>query len=288
MLAKLIALLFIPIFAQVAGPMSVVAKKKTGGGGGYDTDAEAYFAGIVANGGTISTASKGYVNTFFLAAKSHSYYSKLVIFSMIVGDQLAGALEQYQPGVGASAMTTSTFVGGDYTEATGLHGNGTTKYADTGYNPVTASMSPTSAGIWAYSTGNVSGGCFLGNSNPGSGLNGFRVTGAAGNMYVGITDDSNLANIASASNGFMGGTANGSSTIDPYFNGSSTGETTGLADSVFGNSNVWVGGQNVAGSVFQPIGGYVKFYAITTGMSAGDVTNFYNDVLAFETSLSRN
>lgn len=265
-----------------------------GGGSSYDTDAQAYFTGIVANGGTISTASKGYVNTFFLAAKSHSYYSKLVIFSCIVGDQLAAALEQYQPGVGASAMTTSTFVGGDYTEATGLTGDGSTKYADTGYNPLTAGLSATSAGFWVYvvpvtELSKHYFGAMTGGAGNRTYLDTNTASGWASTSTMTDVSNPSTGSVATLSGNYLFGmNTNGSTTLHTYANGSIAENSSGLADSTFASNTIWLCATDFGGSAYQPTSSPIRFFAITTGLSSTDITNLYNDVLAFETSLSRN
>jgi hypothetical protein len=101
----------------------------------FEPEALEYQARIVAAGGTIAGASLKAVSNFIAAAKAASIWSKLVDVGPFAGNQLAAALVKLKHLNGVqSSLTNQNFVGGDYTEATGLTGNGTTKYLRTGAN----------------------------------------------------------------------------------------------------------------------------------------------------------
>jgi len=273
--------------SALASPPQQMLLAVTPATSGYDADAQAYFNAIVANSGTISTASKGYVNTFILAAKSHGYFTKLVCFNMLVGDQLAAAQVQYNGNASTSSVATNhNFVGGDYTEAGGLVGNGSTKYLDTGYNPT--ALTNTNAGMWSYL---VAGGQYIMGNLQGSFVGAFEVEGSASANIGGHITDTVAYSFSNYTKGMVGVTTDGasSSTVKVYSNGSDVTAGTGLADASFTSNNIYVFALNLQGT--GPFGYNSctqRFYAVSTGLTSTQASNFYSDVLAFETSLSRN
>lgn len=99
-----------------------------------DADALDYFARIVANGSTISTADKAAVTTFVLAAKANSYWTNLIDCSPLAGNDLTAALTKLKYASYASNnLVNHSFVSGDYTTTTGLKG-ASGKWCNTGVN----------------------------------------------------------------------------------------------------------------------------------------------------------
>lgn len=130
----ILLVLFVCLGIQVsAAPMPVAAmrNKVVAGGSSYDPDAQAYFDAIVAAGGTIGSSEQTYVNTFVLATKSHSYWTKLIRINLVLGDFTA-CFVPLKIGGGNAVDTNMNFVSGDYTQVTGLKGNASNKYLKTG------------------------------------------------------------------------------------------------------------------------------------------------------------
>lgn len=100
----------------------------------WDAVAVDYRARIVTAGGTITDAAAWAVNEFVLATKAAGIWDKLVDVAPFAGAQLAAALIKLKGPAGTLALTNHNFVGGDYTQATGLNGDGATKYLQTGVN----------------------------------------------------------------------------------------------------------------------------------------------------------
>jgi hypothetical protein len=103
--------------------------------GNLDVDARAWAAAVTANGGSYSINTLAAVSSFCAAAKGSGYWSKLNRINLFCGDQLAAALVPLKAGGGGATDTNVNFVGGDYSEATGLTGNGSTKRLRTGLVP---------------------------------------------------------------------------------------------------------------------------------------------------------
>ena len=95
-----------------------------------DPDAADYFARIVSAGSSISVDNKAAVNTLFLALKTQSIWtliSQLYLFAGV--DNLTGCLVKAK---GSGSLSNTSFVGGDHNRTTGLLGNGSSKYLNTG------------------------------------------------------------------------------------------------------------------------------------------------------------
>jgi len=98
--------------------------------GGYDTDAQAYITAVeAADGQSLETAVKNAINAFVVGCKADGIWSAIKASCVLAGARtLTGALV---PLVG-TAPTNNGFVSGDYNRKTGLVGNGSSKYLDSG------------------------------------------------------------------------------------------------------------------------------------------------------------
>ena len=102
-----------------------------GGGGGYDTDAQAYITAVEAadaaagQSGGLETGVKDAINAFVVGCKADGIWPAIKASCILAGARtLEGALV---PLVGA-APTNFNFVSGDYNRKTGLVGDESTKY----------------------------------------------------------------------------------------------------------------------------------------------------------------
>jgi len=99
----------------------------------FDADAVGYFQRQSAAGGTLSSGAMAAVHTFVVVAKANGYWTKLSRVNLMVGD-FAGLLVPLKVGAGGATDTNTGFVSGDYSEATGLAGDGSS-YLTTGVTP---------------------------------------------------------------------------------------------------------------------------------------------------------
>jgi hypothetical protein len=102
-------------------------------------EALAWRDAVIANGGTVSASTMTAVTTFCRAIDSAGLRDRFYRLSLMAGDGLLAALVPLYRGpsrtgtqYGNTADTNVNFVSGDYTLATGLTGNGSTKYLQTG------------------------------------------------------------------------------------------------------------------------------------------------------------
>lgn len=99
---------------------------------GVDVDAQAWAAAVVANSGTVSPSTLRAVSNFARSCKAAGIWTKLNRVNLFCGNQLAAALVPLKVGAGSATDTNTNFVAGDYSETTGLAGNGTSKRLATG------------------------------------------------------------------------------------------------------------------------------------------------------------
>lgn len=99
--------------------------------GGYDPDAQNYFSRVAAAGGSLASATKKAFNDYVRGTKSDGDWDLIIRGSLLLTDGFAGLFVPFKVGGGSASDTNVNFVSGDYSLATGLTGNGTTKYLNT-------------------------------------------------------------------------------------------------------------------------------------------------------------
>jgi len=109
-----------PAFLSVAAAIS--------GGGGYDSDAQAYITAVeAADGQALETAVKDAINAFVVGCKADGIWNAIKASCILAGARtLNGALVPLT----GTAPTNYNFLSSDYNRKTGLKGDATTKYLD--------------------------------------------------------------------------------------------------------------------------------------------------------------
>lgn len=105
----------------------------------YHPEALAWRTAVLANGGSVGSSLKP-VSDFCRAIDAAGIRSKFLRLNLLVGGNLSAARVPLYRGASSTGtqyggtvdVNNGPFVSGDYSEATGLVGNGTTKYLDTG------------------------------------------------------------------------------------------------------------------------------------------------------------
>lgn len=100
-------------------------------GGGYDTDAEAYFTAVEGTGVTLSSTQKDAYNAFVVSCKGSSFYTKFkAIYPFIGATAASHAINAFSPGT-----YNITWTGTVTHDSNGPKGDGTTGYGNTGLTP---------------------------------------------------------------------------------------------------------------------------------------------------------
>lgn len=249
-----------------------------------DADALGWAAAVTANSGTYSASTLSAMSTLISALKAAGLWTKMACFGPLAGDQLAAALIQYKGGTWAAA-TNVNFVSGDYTEATGLTGNGSNKYLNTGFaqNTLTAASRHMATYDRVLPSANQAS---IGSDASGS--NTWMLQNVAGSYsYFAAGNGANAGSAAAAATaGFYVGVSETSTSLRIYKNGASvaTSAPTALVPSaenqgVFAKLRGGVAGAFSAGT----LGGYSMGEILT----AGEVAALYPIVQAFQTALGR-
>lgn len=278
-----------PVLRPVLQPVlrSPIGRLRAGGGSSTDADAAAWAAAVTANSGTYSAATLTAVDTFVRAAKASGYWTKLNRINLFCGDQLAAALVPLKVGGGTATDTNVNFVAGDYTEATGLTGNGTTKRLRTGLIPsVSLALNDTHLAI--YNRGTSAQVCALG-ANDGTNFlqflapfNGSVIDSYQYNSAAGLLEPANPG----APFGLMVSSRIAANSHAVYRGAASLGSnaTSGGALPPF---EVCVFASNASGSgtFHSPVP--VGAYSIGSGLTAADVTAYNTHMEAFQDALGR-
>lgn len=285
----------------------------------YHAEAVAWKTAVEANGGTVSTPTLAAVSTFCTAIDAAGIRDRFLRLNLLCGGNLAAARTPLYRGASRTGTQYGTaldtnigpFVSGDYSEATGLTGNGSSKLLDTGltigtlatfsanYNNVHVSVyqraveeGPSFGGI-DYMAAIYGNACSLdvspfmrdpdaffhtGSANYGEGLEAFGTSGLTGFHLADSTSAGPLWLRNNSSN-----LNSSASNVPQSFNSSDT--TPLYAVGVY--SNYDFEGGVVADPLY--LSGTLAAYSVGKSFSAtGDRTAFYNAMLAFQTALGRN
>lgn len=94
----------------------------------YDPDALLWQGKVLANGGTLEADSLQIASDLITALKAGGVWTKLVYFLPFLGSNMLAATVPLRDSASAGNATNTNFVDADFDQATGLQGNGTTKY----------------------------------------------------------------------------------------------------------------------------------------------------------------
>jgi len=262
------------------------------GAGAGDADADAF---ISAAGITDSTQQSA-IQTLVTSLKTNSLWTKMqAIYPMVGGSAASHKWNLKDPRDLAAAFRLG-FNGTLTHSASGVQGDGSTGYAETFFNGSTNLASASDAHLSFYQLENDTAGTSntkLGLANGSTLDNGFYIawhgtgttlSGGIGNQFADVT------NTAGYSTGITRGhyvvTRNGDTTQRLYNNATLNGTTATAVGSVSNTTvNLLAKGSATTRNIFS--NKTCAFASIGLGLSATDVTNLYNAVQAFQTTLGR-
>lgn len=255
-----------------------------------DPDAQAYFDEVVINGGTIGDTAKAAINTFVVGCKADGIWSLLVDIGPLCGDDLPAALTKLKWLSGANSFYVNTnFVSGDYSQATGLTGNGSSKRLAVGFLASDLTTNSTGLGVYVSSSANAT-----------ANGHGARVTGGTQSFffYHTYSDDVPYSDqYADATQiggttvtgpiGMIFGTVPSSGSHVLYRNGSSVGSSGTVSGSLPGREITFFALNDTAG-FFEYTAHTLGGLFITLGMDATQAAAFYARWQALMTAFGRN
>jgi hypothetical protein len=272
---------------------------------GLHPEAQVWRNAVIANGGTVSGSTLAAVSRFCLAIDAAGIRNRFYRLNLFCGTGLEACLVPLYRGPslvgtqygGTTDTNNGPFVSGDYVEtgaSGGLLGNGSTKYLNTGFSAANLNRSSTHLGVYgtALNDGGASFASLAGARDSSANnliqLDGKR-SGAANTYFSGASNAVSVSGSPVASSGHVLGVSASATDLRVYVAGNSTGSTT--TDRTSGTlvaQSVYIFANNFHGSPFDRSGMRCRAYSFGVGMTASQVSAFYNAMQAFQTSLGRN
>ena len=249
-------------------------------GSGYDPDAEAYFTAA----SITDTTEKDAVNQLVLDLKgtgsttnnNNIWTGMNTIYPVSPTSLAAAAFNLKDP-----TSYEITWYNSPTHATTGITGNTTSMYGDTGYNPNTEGMSNNNFGI--TQSGEYSGGDYAMGTYDGTGLFGIRNTSSKKIFYAGST--SNSAGGGDTTRSVTTGIRNANDSREVFKNGTSNATNTTTDTETLPSFNVFVLALNNSGSSAGYYAAEADFYAIHTALTAGEVQDLYDSITTYNANV---
>jgi len=242
---------------------------------GMDSDAVAFFSRASISDGTQQSA----INTLVASLKGHGIWTKLDALYPFVG----GSATPHSKNLIANTYNI-TWNGSPTHNSSGVTGDASTAYGDTGFNPSTAGgqMTQNSASIFVYVGSATADSTAIGVVE---GTHKSTIERISPSWFGKINDQATGLG-RNASGEFRGPllvSRTGSSVNTIYFGGSTIGSdaSTGLP-----NANIYVLAEN-NGGLWKPLAGSLRAAGFGSSLSSTDWTNLAADLDAYELALSR-
>lgn len=254
--------------------------------GSSDADALAWRARVNAAGGSVSQATYRAVVKFSRSCKAAGIWDKLNRVNLFCGDQLTAALVPLKVGNGSATDTNVNFVSGDYTEATGITGNGSSKYLTTAVAQNVFTANDRHLAVYERVRSGTTADTSIGSDN-GVGVNPWilRTGGSAVTTeeYFCSSSTGNASVTGQSGGAFYVGTNPNVGTL--YRNGSSVGTYSGLTATP-GAATMFVFANNRSGPV-EYSSATLAGYSIGSGLTASEVSAYNAIMEQFQDALNR-
>ncbi len=250
---------------------------------------------VFGTGGSLSQHTRRAVDRLVRSMKNTALWEKTIAADLCCGDNLSSALVFLKAPAGIHAYTNYNFVETDYSERAGMTGNGSTKYLDSGLNPVTLGWSASDLMLWCVTrTDNVSAGTSRMSLGSDGGSNtslflGWMASGSRESVAIAAAGASNSAGgSATALKGLLGGGTNGSRAQQFFRNGTAVGGAA-TATSAWASRNLYKFAINSfdAAGASSVSNRTLSAAFITRGLTAAEIVRLYNIVAEFEASIGR-
>jgi PKD repeat protein len=246
-----------------------------------DADAEAFFARVIASGGSLTSTEKGAITALVLQLKADGIWNSMKAIYPMVGASAAACAQNLK-----SSSFTGSFTSGWTFASTGITGNGTSAYMNTNLQSNTI-LTPRNTSFGFYNRTNSSTGKFAIDISS-NGTNSWEMGCDSSSQYYGRAYSGaaqgltgNLGN----RNGFYVLTSN--TTTNMFRNGSNAVITAFSTSANLPTNNVYLGGDpNIITSVYATTNQYA-FAFIGEYLTSTQVANFYTAVQTFQTTLAR-
>lgn len=257
-----------------------------------DPDAEIFFRNVETNGGTVSPSTREAVLNFVIGCKSDGCWTPLKDVGLFVGTGLGAALTKLKTFNGSNFYyTNNNFVSGDYSEATGLTGDGSSKSLAAGFQCDALTIDNTHISVYNRSSTPVNG-------------------------WIGVIDDLAVAHFALAPPfgdgvfysdqyesdtggrvnstgaigtpfGFLVGSKTSSSFHGVYRNGSPLASNLNVAESTLPSREFFAHGGWINGGPGAWMNYAISFVSAGDGLSAQQITDLNSRVQTLQSAMGR-
>lgn len=261
--------------------MSVLNARRPPQGPVIDVDAQKWRSAVFAGGGTVTALHHARVTRLIRALKAGGVWSSL--------ERLHVAGENFtQFNTDLVSRATGTNSGATYTASSGIKGNGSTTYWNSGYNVSTGTLFTQNAGHWgvwqnvAKTTG--ADGNHGAITNPP--VDGTYIDFSAGaNAAVArVNAQSGAAFTVTSGIGHAIANRTASNSLSSWYNGSKI-NTNAIASTTPVNLTLWIGGRNLSGSINQPSDAQVFACHVGGSLSDAQALALYNALSTYKTAI---
>jgi hypothetical protein len=255
---------------------------------GIDADWLAYYNRVIAAGGSLSTTEQSATLQLVLDLKANSLWTPMKAIYPMVGASAAACAQNLK-----SASFTGTFTSGWTFASTGVTGNGTSDYMNTGLN-LSTQTTLYNVAYSMYIRNNTNSKIDMGVTDS---VTGYTKEGwmaarygeiAYGGFYNNASTNGGIEASNSDSIGFWQNSMIASNNIFFRRNSTNIGTFTGTNTSIPANATIYLGACNNVGSAIEYSNHEYAFCTISDGLTSTQAGNFYTAVQAFQTTLSRN
>jgi len=270
--------------------------------GSVHPEAGAWRSAVVANGGSVSASTLKAVSQFCRDIDLAGIRSKFRRVNLFCGNSDASLVAARVPlyrgesrtgtQYGNALDTNVNFVQGDYAESSGLTGDGTSKYLNTGFN-ISDLPGAANCHLASYIRGtqNISSArTLLGTLFNGT-ADRYRIflnTSGAGNYNprteLGVTTQADGGVRANANGGLIVASRTSTTSLTLYDDAVSIGTNTGSTAETTSATPIFVFARNGPTEYYN---GIMAGYSIGAGLSGAEVTSYYNALNTFQTALGR-
>jgi len=243
----------------------------------FDADAVAFFGRVTTAGGSLSATEKAAVNTLVVDMKAAGIWSGMKAIYPMVGASAAACAQNLK-----SSSFTGTFSSGWTFASTGVTGNGTSAYMDTGFNGNT-NGTLSNEHISFYSRTNTGDKAIMGTSDSANETNIYP--NLVGTFYYRV-QKTNGGSSGTNLNGAAFFMANRVDSLNVSGFRNTTKYTIANAVGNKINRNYYIGANNNV-VVITYATNQCAFASIGDGLTDAQASNFYTAVQAFQTTLSR-
>ena len=248
----------------------------------FDADAVAFFGRITTAGGSLSATEKAAVNTLVVDMKAAGIWTSMKAVYPMVGASAAACAQNLK-----SSSFTGTFSSGWTFSSTGVTGNGTSAYMNTGYNP--SSDADTTVNNFhhsVYINNGVVGNCIQGCYNSTGGETDI-LPSYSGQLYAMINNTGGLGVTNTTRIGHFIGSRYQTNSIQYYLSASQLLSTASTPAALKNNLNYYIGLLNDNGTPTFGNASRIGLSSLGLGLSPTQAGNFYTAVQTFQTTLSR-